>query len=118
MQYNRFKLAERKAQVQIQRVFVDHCLGLVVDGMLDDTVAAMAKYQTTELMSDVLDDCLQMHGGYGFMLEYPICRAYADTRYMRLDGGPNEVMPELIARNICYPRGGASPTAQPPPPNR
>src|SRR3546814_16397695 len=48
MQYNRFKLAERKAQVQIQRVFVDHCLGLVVDGMLDDTVAAMAKYQTTE----------------------------------------------------------------------
>src|SRR3546814_10757347 len=86
MQYNRFKLSERKAQVHSQRVFVDHCLGLVVDGMLDDTVAAMAKYQTTELMSDVLDDCLQMHGGYGFMLEYPICRAYADTRYMRIAG--------------------------------
>src|SRR3546814_19350036 len=100
MQYNRFKLAERKAQVQIQRVFVDHCLGLVVDGMLDDTVAAMAKYQTTEPMSDVLDDCLQMHGGYGFMLEYPICRAYADTRYMRIAGGSNEVIRELIARTI------------------
>src|SRR3546814_6714161 len=81
MQYNRFKLAERKAQVQIQRVFVDHCLGLVVDGMLDDTVAAMAQYQTTALMSDVMDDCLQMHDGYGFMLDYPICRAYGDTRY-------------------------------------
>jgi acyl-CoA dehydrogenase len=100
MQYNRFKLAERQAQVQVQRVFVDHCLELVVEGRLDDTVAAMAKYQTTELMSDVIDDCLQMHGGYGFMLEYPIARAYADTRYMRIAGGSNEVMRELIARTL------------------
>jgi acyl-CoA dehydrogenase len=100
MQHNRFKLAERKAQVQIQRVFVDHCLALVTAGELDDTVAAMAKYQATELMCQVVDDCLQMHGGYGFMWDYPICRAYADTRYMRIAGGSNEVMRELIARTL------------------
>lgn len=100
MQFNRFKLAERKAQVQIQRVFVDHCVEQLLAGTLDDTIAAMAKYQTTELMSQILDDCVQMHGGYGYMWEYPICRAFADTRYMRIAGGSNEVMRELIARTL------------------
>jgi acyl-CoA dehydrogenase len=100
MQYNRFKLADRKAQTIMARVFVDRCLELVVRGELDATVAAAAKLQTTELVMGLLDDCVQMHGGYGYMWEYPICRAYADNRYTRIAGGSSEVMRELVARSL------------------
>ena len=100
LQFNRFKLADRKAETVMARVFVDKCIELVVKGELDSTIAAVAKLQTTELVMRLLDDCVQMHGGYGYMWEYPICRAYADNRYTRIAGGSNEVMRELIARAL------------------
>jgi acyl-CoA dehydrogenase len=100
MQYNRFKLADHAAQTQMARVYVDRCLELVLSGELDATTAAGAKLQCTELMMRLLDDCVQMHGGYGYMWEYPICRAYADNRYTRIAGGSNEIMRELIARSL------------------
>ena len=100
MQFNRFKLADRTAQVQMARVYVDRCVELVLAGELDATTAAAAKLQTTELMMQVLDDCLQMHGGYGYMWEFPICRAFADNRFARIAGGSNEVMRELVARSL------------------
>jgi acyl-CoA dehydrogenase len=100
MQHNRFKLAEHHAQVQVTRVFVDRCIDMAAAGQLDATVSAVAKFQTTELMMRVLDDCVQMHGGYGYMWEYFICRAFADGRYSRIAGGSNEVMRELISRTL------------------
>jgi acyl-CoA dehydrogenase len=100
LQHNRFKLADRKAQTLMARAFVDRCIELVLDGELDATVAAAAKLQTSELLMALLDDCLQMHGGYGYMWEYPICRAYADHRYLRIAGGANEVLRELVARTL------------------
>jgi acyl-CoA dehydrogenase len=100
LQHTRFKLAERKAQAQMARVFVDRCLELVLEGKLDATVSAMAKLQTTELMMQTLDDCVQMHGGYGVIWDTPICRAYADNRYARIAGGSNEIMRELIGRTL------------------
>ena len=100
MQYIRFQLADLKSQVLMARVFVDRCLELVVNDELTSEVAAVAKLQTTELLTRVLDQCLQFHGGYGFMWAFPICRAYADTRYMRIAGGSNEVMRDLIARTL------------------
>jgi acyl-CoA dehydrogenase len=99
-QHNRFKLAERKAQIQMARVFVDRCLELVVANKLDATTSAMAKLNVTELMDGVLNDCLQLHGGYGYMWEYPIARAFVDARYARIAGGSSEVMRELIARTL------------------
>ncbi|HEX3919724.1 MAG TPA: acyl-CoA dehydrogenase family protein [Caulobacteraceae bacterium] len=99
-QYIRFRLADLKAQTLLARVFVDRCLELVLKGELTAEVAAVAKLQTTELQTRLLDECLQFHGGAGYMWEYPICRAYADTRYMRIAGGSNEVMRELIGRTL------------------
>lgn len=100
MQHTRFKLAEHKARTVMARVFVDRCLEMVVNDKLDPIVAAVAKRQTTEMLMQVLDDCVQVHGGYGYMWEYPICRAYADSRFSRIAGGSNEVMLELIARTL------------------
>jgi acyl-CoA dehydrogenase len=100
MQYIRFKLAEHKAQVAMARVFVDRCLELVVAGDLDNAVAAVAKLQTTELLGRLLDDCVQFHGGHGYMWEQPICRAFVDARQSRIAGGSNEVMRELVARTL------------------
>lgn len=99
-QYVRFRLAELKAQTLMARAFVDRCLELVLQGRLTADVAAVVKLQTTELQSRLLDQCLQFHGGAGYMWETPICRAYADTRYMRIAGGSNEVMRDLIARTL------------------
>ena len=100
LQYIRFQLADLKAQTVVARVFVDRCLELVLRDELTPEVAAIAKLQTTELLTRLLDQCLQFHGGYGYMWEYPICRAYADTRYMRIAAGSNEVMRELIAGTL------------------
>ncbi|HEY2111105.1 MAG TPA: acyl-CoA dehydrogenase family protein [Dongiaceae bacterium] len=99
-QTNRFKLAEMKTEIQIGRVFLDRCLELHLEGKLDVETAAMAKYWLTELEGRVIDQCLQMHGGYGYMLEYPIARAFADARVHRIYGGSNEIMRELVARHL------------------
>lgn len=99
-QNTRFRLAEAKTEVEIAQVFVDRCLREVNDGQLDPAVAAMAKYWCTELMGRVLDQCLQFHGGYGYMWEYPIARAWADARVHRIYGGANEIMREIVARTL------------------
>lgn len=99
-QNTRFRLAEVKTEIEIAQVFVDRCLVEVNEERLDPAVAAMAKYWCTELMGRVLDTCLQLHGGYGYMWDYPIARAFADARVHRIYGGSNEIMRELIARTL------------------
>ena len=99
-QNTRFKLAEMQSQVQMARVFVDHCMTLLLAGELDAPTASMAKLNCTDMAGKVIDECLQLHGGYGFMWEYPIARAYADTRVSRIYGGTNEIMKEVIARSM------------------
>lgn len=99
-QNTRFRLAEAKTEIEIAQVFVDRCLTEVDAGRLDPSVAAMAKYWCTELMGRVLDNCLQLHGGYGYIWEFPIARAFADARVHRIYGGSNEIMRELIARTL------------------
>jgi len=99
-QNTRFRLAEIKTEIEIAQTFIDRCLTEVCEDKLDKTAAAMAKYWCTELMGRVLDQCLQFHGGYGYMWEYPIARAFADARVHRIYGGSNEIMRELIARTL------------------
>lgn len=99
-QNSRFKLAEVKTEVQVARVFLDKCLELHVAGKLDVPTAAMQKWWLTELEGKVLDVCLQLHGGYGFMWEYPIARAYADARVHRIFAGTTEIMKEIVARSL------------------
>jgi alkylation response protein AidB-like acyl-CoA dehydrogenase len=99
-QNSRFTLAEMKTEVQVGRVFLDRCLELVLQNKLDATTAAMVKLWTSEMQGKVLDACLQLHGGYGFMWEYPITRAYADARVQRIYAGTNEIMKELIGRTL------------------
>ena len=99
-QNTQFTLAEAMTEVQIARVFIDRCIELHIKGELDATAASMAKYWCTDLQSKVLDACLQLHGGYGYMWEYPIARAWADSRVARIYGGSNEIMKELIARQL------------------
>ena len=99
-QTTKHKLAELKTEIQIGRTFVDSCIQHMMDGDLDATTAAMAKYWVTDLQCKVIDQCLQLHGGYGYMTEYSITRAYADARVQRIYGGTNEIMKELIARTL------------------
>jgi len=99
-QNTRFKLAEMKAELAIARVYVDRCIELVLKKKLGVDDAATAKYWTSDLMCKVIDECVQLHGGYGYMLEYPIARAWVDARAQRIYGGTNEIMKELIARTI------------------
>ena len=96
----RHALAELKTEVQIGRVFVDQCIALKLAGKLDAATASMAKYWTTDLQFKVMDRCVQLHGGYGYMWEYPIARAWADSRVQQIYGGTNEIMKELIARTL------------------
>lgn len=99
-QNTRFKLAELRSEVQIARVFVDRCIEQVLKHELSIEAACAAKYWVSDLLSKVVDECVQLHGGYGFMLEYPIARAYIDNRANRIYGGTNEIMKELISRSI------------------
>ncbi|MCC3303515.1 acyl-CoA dehydrogenase family protein [Sneathiella sp. HT1-7] len=99
-QNSRFKLAEQKTQVQIARVFVDKCIEELLKGQLDVATAAMAKYWCSDIENKVIDECLQLHGGYGFMWEFRVARSYADARVQRIYGGTNEIMKELIARSL------------------
>ncbi len=97
-QNTRFKLAELQTEVQIARVFVDKCIELLLAGRLDTATASMAKYWCSDLQCKVIDECVQLHGGYGYMWEYPIARAFADARVQRIYGGTNEIMKEVITR--------------------
>jgi len=99
-QNTRHTLAELQTQVQVARVFVDKCCELIVREQLDTETASMAKYWTTDLQCKVMDECVQLFGGYGYMWEYPITRAYADARVQRIYGGTNEIMKEVIARGM------------------
>ena len=97
-QNTRHTLAELQTQVQVARVFVDKCCELILKDQLDTQTASMAKYWTTDLQCKVMDECVQLFGGYGYMWEYPIARAYADARVQRIYGGTNEIMKEVITR--------------------
>lgn len=99
-QNTRFKLAEMKTEIEIARVFVDRCLELELDKKLDIDNAAMAKYTTSEMLCRVVDEAVQIHGGYGYMWEYPIARGYADARVQRIYGGTTEIMKEIISRSL------------------
>lgn len=97
-QNTRYTLAELQTEVQVARVFVDKCAELVAQDKLDTATASMAKYWCTDLQCKVMDECVQLFGGYGYMWEYPITRAYADARVQRIYGGTNEIMKEVISR--------------------
>lgn len=99
-QNTKFKLAECKTEATIAKVFVDSCIGQLVRKELDATTASMAKYWTTDLQCKIIDECLQLHGGYGYMDEYPISRMYRDARVERIYGGTNEIMKLLISRSL------------------
>jgi alkylation response protein AidB-like acyl-CoA dehydrogenase len=99
-QNTRFKLAELQTEVQIAQVFLDKCTELLLVDKLDTATASMAKYWTTDLQCKVIDECVQLHGGYGYMWEYPIARAFADSRVQRIYGGTNEIMKEVISRSM------------------
>jgi len=99
-QNSRFVLAEMKTKITIGQTFVDRCIELLNDGALTVDEAAMAKWWTTDLLGEVVDACVQLHGGYGFMREYPVARAYCDARVARIYGGTNEIMKEIIGRTM------------------
>ncbi|MGH3366239.1 MAG: acyl-CoA dehydrogenase family protein [Nocardioidaceae bacterium] len=99
-QNTRFVLAELATETQIARVFVDRCIDELNAGTLTVADAAMAKWWTTELQKKVVDQCLQLHGGYGYMTEYPIAKAYLDTRVQTIYGGTTEIMKEIIGRSM------------------
>jgi alkylation response protein AidB-like acyl-CoA dehydrogenase len=99
-QNTRFKLAELATQTQVMRVFVDRCMELLLVKKLDTATASMAKYWASEMENRIIDECLQLHGGYGFMWEFPIAQAYVDARVARIYGGTNEIMKEVISRSL------------------
>ena len=99
-QNTQFKLAELKTETTIGRVFYNDCVTRHLDGGLDPSTASMAKYWLSDLQGKVVDECLQLHGGYGYMNEYPIARMYRDARVQRIYGGTNEIMKLLIARTL------------------
>lgn len=99
-QNTQFKLAELKSEATMLRAFVNHCVGEHLEGRLTTTTASMAKYLSTDLQCKIVDECLQLHGGYGYMNEYPIARMYRDARVQKIYGGTNEIMKVLIARSL------------------
>lgn len=99
-QNTRFKLAELATDVRIHRSFIDECKQLFVEGKLDPATVSMSKMAATEMQGRVVDGCLQLHGGYGYMREYGVSRAYVDARVQRIYGGTSEIMKELISRSV------------------
>ncbi|MBR0684377.1 acyl-CoA dehydrogenase family protein [Bradyrhizobium manausense] len=99
-QNSRFKLAECLTTARVTRAFLDECIARHIRGELDAVDASMAKFWCTDKQCQVIDECVQLHGGYGFMAEYPIARMYVDARVQRIYGGANEIMKEIIARSI------------------
>jgi acyl-CoA dehydrogenase len=100
LQNTRFKLAEAHTAATIGRVFVDHCITRVIDGTLDTVTASMAKWWLTDQQWRHIDECLQLFGGYGYMLEYPVARAFLDARVQTIYAGSNEIMKEIVARSL------------------
>ncbi|AFV14800.1 MULTISPECIES: acyl-CoA dehydrogenase family protein [Mycobacterium] len=99
-QNTKFTLAEAATETRIARVFLDHCICLHLEGKLDVQTVAMAKWWTTERAMTVIDNCLQLHGGYGYMTDYPISRLWVDQRVQKIYAGTNEIMKEIIARSL------------------
>ena len=100
MQNTRFKLAELKTQVHVSRLLIDDCISKLRAGTLDTATASMAKLYVTEAQCRVMDECLQLFGGYGYTTEYPISKLYVDARVQRIYGGASEVMKEIVARSL------------------
>lgn len=100
MQNTRFVLAEIKTEATVARIFIDRCIEDMIAGRMDTVRASMAKYWISDLQCKVVDQCLQLFGGYGYMLEYPIAQMYVDARVQRIYGGANEIMKEIIARSL------------------
>ena len=99
-QNTRFKLAQCKTESHVGRVFIDNCIARFISGQLDPVTAAMAKYWLTECQCRIVDECLQLHGGYGYMTEYPIARMWMDSRVQRIYAGTNEILEELIGWSL------------------
>jgi acyl-CoA dehydrogenase len=99
-QNTQFELAECKTEATVARVFIDHCIGRHIDSGIDTATASMAKYWVTDLQCKIIDRCLQLHGGYGYMNEYPIARMFRDARVERIYAGANEIMKVVIARTL------------------
>jgi acyl-CoA dehydrogenase len=99
-QNTRFKLTECKTEAQIGRVFLDHCIERHLIGQLDEITTAMAKYWLTDCECRIVDECVQLHGGYGYMMEYPIARMWVDSRVHRIYAGSNEILKELISWSL------------------
>jgi long-chain-acyl-CoA dehydrogenase len=99
-QHNRFTLAEMKTEITLARAFTDRCILAESAGELTAEEAAMLKYWNTELLKTVVDRCVQLHGGYGYMTEYPVAKAYQDARIQTIFGGTTEIMKEIIGRSL------------------
>ena len=100
MQNTRFKLAEAKTKADVTKAYINECMVKLIDGNLDPISGATAKWWGSQMQCEVVDECLQLHGGYGYMMEYPVARAYADSRVQKIYGGANEIQKELIARAL------------------
>ena len=100
LQNTRFRLAECKTKATIARNFVDGCMVKILAGELDPATAAMAKWWCTQTNCEIIDECLQLHGGYGYMTDYPIARMYVNARVGKIYGGSNEIMKEIVARTM------------------
>ena len=99
-QHTRFLLAERKTEATIARIFLDECIERHLRAELDTQTACMAKWWLTQKQCEIVDDCLQLYGGYGYMTEYPISQAFVDSRVQKIYGGTNEIMKEVIGRSL------------------
>ncbi len=103
-QNTRFKLAEGKTEALVLRVFLERCIADFMDGSLDAATAAMLKYWSTEQQCAIIDECLQLHGGYGYILDFPIARMWVDGRITKIYGGANEIMKDIVGRTLSAPR--------------
>ena len=99
-QNTRFKMAKLQTELRLNKAFIKECVGLFAEGKLDAATASMAKVAATEAQCKMADECLQLFGGYGYMKEYPISRAFADARIQKIYGGTSEIMLELVARDL------------------
>jgi acyl-CoA dehydrogenase len=99
-QHNRFLVAEMATETRVARAFLDQCLGKHLEGELTAVDAAMAKYWCTELQNKLVNQGVQLHGGYGYMMEYPIAKAYLDSRISTIYGGTTEIQKEIIGRSL------------------
>ena len=99
-QHNRFLIAEMATETRVARAFIDDCLRKHLDGKLDASTASMAKWWTTELQNKLVNQGVQLHGGYGYMMEFPIAKAYLDSRISTIYGGTTEIQKEIIGRSL------------------